>query len=61
MIFVNFSFLIELERCRIVYQIQQSKLSLQTVSREDLTDSGMIKKLNIIGKLTLKVLETEVM
>jgi len=58
--FVNFPFLIESELCGTVYQILQSKLSQWTVSREDWTDSGMIRKLNITEKLILKVQEVEV-
>jgi len=42
------------ELCERVYQILYSKLSVNSF-QEDWTDSGMIRKLNIIGKLTLKV------
>jgi len=33
---------------------------VEQFTREDWTDSGMIRKLNIIGKLILKVPEVEV-
>ena len=47
------------ELCERVYQILYSKLSVNSF-KEDWTDSGMIRKLHITGKLILKVLEVGV-
>jgi len=43
------------------FKFQGKNMHPAAVSREDWIDSGMIRKSNVIGKLTLKVPEAEVM